>query len=124
MIRWGASQPVTRDAASHQFLQYLAALERDLSGLRAQVNVLQTTVTALQGAVATLEATVAAQQTQINTLQSDLSALTGTVTTQGTALSAVTGRMAGIAAVAAPTGGTTIDAESRTAINNIRAAAA
>lgn len=67
MKKWNAGQRITKDAASPDFLQYLAGLERDLAALQAKFDA--------------------------------------------------------IAAVTAPTGGATIDAQARTAINAIRTAA-
>lgn len=67
MKKWNAQQRITAEAASPDFLQYLAGLERDVAALQAKLDA--------------------------------------------------------IAAVTAPTGGATIDAQARTAIVAIKTAA-
>ena len=50
--------------------------------------------------------------------------LVGAVSGQATQIAALTARLNAVAAVAAPTGGATVDTQARTAINAIRTAAA
>ena len=50
--------------------------------------------------------------------------LTSIVNTQDDAIAALEAKFAAIAAITAPTGGATVDSQSRTAINAIRTAAA
>jgi uncharacterized protein YceH (UPF0502 family) len=38
MKKWLPQQPVTREQASRQFLEYLAALEREIAALRARLD--------------------------------------------------------------------------------------
>lgn len=38
MKNWLPKQPVTREQASQAFLQYLAALEREIAALRARLD--------------------------------------------------------------------------------------
>jgi len=111
-------------SALNSQISYFGADGRPTPAMQKQIEVMNRTA-------AQIAADLAALTTVVAGISADLAALTTVVGGHTTELSDLTARigdleaqMAGIAAVVTPTGGATIDAESRTAITAIIGAAA